>query len=263
MLVSTDYHPVGLLSVDTNHLIMRTIFPLKQERDIQRVQMWILLYRYGGRNPLHHHGLEHGVVKMVKRIILATDPPEGSNGGMVLEMGPEIVEGTPLPPLEEEDNVIAAVEGFTPLSVQTSAQATAVTNTTARLLYATATRTQGNFSLFYAQAKRDLAQDLVHYNLTLDDDDTITALAYLVWHRAIMKFPSWDAASVSLGGDSESRKPGTTSAMTAYMQLLKGSKRYNRTPPTIGKVDDATYYDDRLNPANLNPEGVPNVLISH
>ena len=60
----------------------------------------------------------------------------------------------------DEASVIAAIEGFTPLSVQTSAQATAVTNTTARLLYNAASRTQGNFSLFYAQAKRDVIRDL-------------------------------------------------------------------------------------------------------
>ena len=164
--------------------------------------------------------------------------------------------------MTQEDSVIAAVEGFTPLSVQTSTQASASSNTTARLLYATATRTQGNFSLFYAQAQRDLAQDLVHYNLTLDADDTITALAYLIWHYALKKFPDWSASSVSLGGDSVSRKPGMTDAKAAYQELLKGSKRFNRTAPTIGKVDDATNYDSRLDPANLNPEGVPDVLIS-
>jgi hypothetical protein len=31
---------------------------------------------------------------MVKRIIIATDPPEGSNGGLTLEMGPEISDGS-------------------------------------------------------------------------------------------------------------------------------------------------------------------------
>jgi hypothetical protein len=188
------------------------------------------------------------------------DDNDTNSSGQELVFG---IEGPGYPPMTaptQEDLVIAAVEGFTPLSVQTSAQATAVTNTTARLLYASATRTQGNFSLFYAQAQRDLAQDLVHYNLTLDADDTITALAYLVWHRGIMKFPSWDAASVSLGGDSESRKPGTTSAMTAYMGLIKRSKKANAIAPTIGKVDDYTNYDERLHPANIAMDSLPEVL---
>jgi hypothetical protein len=155
----------------------------------------------------------------------------------------------------EEDNVIAAIEGFTPLSVQTSAQATAVTNTKARLLYASATRTQGNFSLFYAQAKRDLARDLIRLNVLLPDADNVLALAYLIWHYGIKKFPDWSAKSVSSGGDSVSReKAGMTDAKAAYMELLKGSKKANQSIPEIGTMDDYANYDERLKPANLAQE---------
>lgn len=119
-----------------------------------------------------------------------------------------------------ESDIIAAIEGFTPLSVQTSAQATTAANTNARLLYATATRTQGNFSLFYGQAQRDLVRDQVRLNVRLPDEDKALAYAYLIWHYGIMKFPSWDAASVSLGGDSESRNPGRNAKVSIWVELV-------------------------------------------
>jgi len=154
-----------------------------------------------------------------------------------------------------EGDVIAAIEGFTPLSVQTSAQATAVSNTKARLLYATAARTQGNFSLFYAQAQRDLARDLVRLNISLPDAEKPLAYAYLVWHYGIKKFPDWEATSVSSGGESVSRdKAGMTSAKVAYLELLKGSKKANQSIPEIGTMDDYTNYDERLKPANIEQE---------
>jgi hypothetical protein len=158
----------------------------------------------------------------------------------------------------DESSVIAALEGFTPLSVQTAAQAAALTNTTARLLYASATRTQGNFSLFYAQAKRDVVHDQVRLNVTIPDEDLPLALAYLIWDYGIRKFPDWSAVSVNSGGDSVNRgKAGSTDARAAYMQLLKGSKKANQSIPTIGKVADAEYYDPRLRPANIDPGYIP------
>ena len=157
-----------------------------------------------------------------------------------------------------EADVIAAIEGFTPLSVQTSAQATAVTNASARLLYNAASRTQGNFSLFYQQAKRDVIRDQARLNVTIPDEDMALALAYLIWHRGIMKFPDWSALSVNSGGDSVNRgKAGMTDAKVAYLELLKGTKKTNQSTPTIGKVADAEYYDDRLRPANIDPGYIP------
>jgi len=154
-----------------------------------------------------------------------------------------------------EADVIAAIEGFTPLSVQTSAQATAVTNTKARLLYNAASRTQGNFSLYYAQAQRDLVHDLVRFNIVLPDVDKALAYAYLIWHYGIKKFPDWEAKSVSSSGESVSReKAGMTSAKAAYMELLRGSKKANQNTPEIGTMDDYANYDERLNPANLAQE---------
>lgn len=158
----------------------------------------------------------------------------------------------------DEASVIAAIEGFTPLSVQTSAQATAVTNTTARLLYNAASRTQGNFSLFYQQAKRDVIRDQARLNVTIPDEDMAIALAYLIWDYGMKRFPDWSAKAVSTSGDSVSRdKAGITDARVAYMQLLKGSKKANQSTPRIGKVADAEYYDERLRLANIDPGYIP------
>ena len=157
-----------------------------------------------------------------------------------------------------EADVIAAIEGFTPLSVQTSAQATALTNTTARLLYNAASRTQGNFSLFYSQAKRDVIRDQVRLNVTIPDEDMALALAYLIWGYGIKKFPDWSAVSVNSGGDSVNRgKAGMNDAQIAYMQLLKGAKKGNQSIPIIGKIADAEYFDERLRPANIDPGYIP------
>jgi len=149
-----------------------------------------------------------------------------------------------------EHEVIAAVEAFTPLSVQTSEQATNTQNTKARLLYNAASRTQGNFTLFFSQAKRDLERDLARYNLRMPDEDKPIAIAYLIWHLGIKKFPDWEAQSLSLGGgESISRTPGVTSAKAAYMELLKGSRRNIITTPHIGITDDSRYYPTDMNPS--------------
>jgi hypothetical protein len=155
-----------------------------------------------------------------------------------------------------EAEVIAAVEGFTPLSVQTTAQATAspATNTKAKLLYNSASRTQGNFSLFYAQAIRDLARDLGRLNLQMLDAEKPTALAYLIWDLGIKKFPDWEAQTVSPGGtESVTRaKPGTTSAKAAYLDLLKGSKKNVSSTPAVGVTDDYTNYPEEMHPSPIN-----------
>jgi hypothetical protein len=157
-----------------------------------------------------------------------------------------------------EGNDAVAVVAGDEASVQTAVQATALTNTTARLLYSTASRTQGNFSLFYAQALRDIVRDQVRLNVTIPDEDMALALAYLIWDYGMKRFPDWSAKSVSTSGDSVSRdKPGITDARMAYLQLLKGSKKRNQSIPAIGKVADAEYYDERLRPANIDPGYIP------
>lgn len=154
-----------------------------------------------------------------------------------------------------EADVIAAVQANTPLSVQTTAQAatTPATNTTARLLYNSASRTQGNFTRYYAQAVRQLAKDLNRFNLQIEDAEKPEALAYLIWDFFIKKFPDWEAQNISLGSsESVTRaKPGTTSAKAAYMDFLRGAKRSVASTPAVGEVDDYTNYPENMHPSPI------------
>ncbi len=75
------------------------------------------------------------------------DAEDTSPGYVDLQDGPEY-RGGAAPMAISEANAIAAIQALTSFSVQTSAEATAVTNTTANILYATASRTQGNFTVF-------------------------------------------------------------------------------------------------------------------
>ncbi len=153
-----------------------------------------------------------------------------------------------------EDNVIAAVEALTPLSVQTSAQATAVENTKAKLLHNSASRTQGNFTIFYAQAVRTLTRDLARHNLKMDDAEKPTALAYLIWDIGIKKFPDWEAQTVSPGGsESVTRaRPGITSGMAAYLDILKGSKKNVASTPAVKNTDDYENYPENMHPSPID-----------
>lgn len=157
-----------------------------------------------------------------------------------------------------DEMIIEALEAATPLSCQTPSQANAATeeNTTAKLLYNSASRTQGNFSIFYAQARRILASDLVRHNLQMTDEEKPLAYAYLIWDLAIKKFPDWEAQTVSPGGsESVTRaKPGQTSAKAAYLDILKGSKRRVGTTPEIGHLDDYTNYPENMHPCPIDHE---------
>lgn len=153
-------------------------------------------------------------------------------------------------------DIIDAIEALTPLSVQDYDEYIAGTNTTAKILYNSASRTQGNFSIFYAQAVRVLARDLTRHNLQLSSEEQPIALAYLIWDLAIKKFPDWEAQTVSPGGsESVTRaKPGQTSAKAAYLDILKGSKRRVGTTPEIGHLDDYTNYPENMHPCPIDHE---------
>jgi hypothetical protein len=152
-----------------------------------------------------------------------------------------------------EHDVIEAVRAFTPLSVQSREESEAGENRTAKLLYNSSSRTQGNFSLYLLEAELRLKQDLARYGVSLTDRQTAVALAYLIWDLAIKKFPEWDAKTVSLG-ESESvtrNTPGRTSAFSAYIDLLRSQKRRGGYTNTIGDVDDFTNYPASMHPAPL------------
>lgn len=157
-----------------------------------------------------------------------------------------------------ESDTISAIEAYTYLSVQTSAQATALSNTIASLLYNSASRTQGNFSLFYAMAQEHLANDLVSYGLTLTTAQSVRCYAYLVQHYFEMKQRSWDATSVKQGDDSVSRKGNVTTGMSSYLSLMSsyraGSEAILST--TLERHSDYDNYPDEWRDSQMDEEEI-------
>jgi len=196
---------------------------------------------------------------MVSRFILSPEP-DADNATVSFELGPiysEELAGD----VGEEDDVISAIEAFTPLSVQTSAQDAEGTDTDKKLLYNSASENQGNFRMFYLQAQRDLPTYLNKLGFTLAAADQPRAMAYLIWHYMIMKFPEWNAQSYSPGGTESVTRfaTGKTSALAAFETFVAQcatSSTASTTLPTIGKVDDFTNYDQRLAPSPLGPYSI-------
>lgn len=145
-------------------------------------------------------------------------------------------------------DVIKAVEAYTWLNVQTSAQANASTNTTASLLYNSQSRQQGNFSLFYALAAEQVTIDSTRYGLTLTDLQKTRAYAYLIQHYFESKFKDWQASKRASGGDSVERDKNQTSGMTAYTSLMMsykaGADNSISVTTTLEKHTDSENYLD-------------------
>jgi len=123
-----------------------------------------------------------------------------------------------------EANIIAAIQAQTAFSVQTAAEAGAspATNITANILHASASRKQGNFTVFLAMAEDQLTKDLLQIGKTATDAQKEKALAYLIGSYQEAKDPDVFANSVSFGGYSVSRSngPGYLSAYKSFLQSL-------------------------------------------
>jgi hypothetical protein len=123
-----------------------------------------------------------------------------------------------------EANVEAAISALTAFSVQTSTEAGATptaTNTTASILHASASRTQGNFTIFLAMSEDTLTQDLLRIHKTATDAQKEKALAYLIADLQEKKDPDILQKSVSFDDYSVSRD-GMTGSMKAYCAFLDG-----------------------------------------
>ena len=116
-------------------------------------------------------------------------------------------------------NVVLAIQALTSFSVQTSAEATAGTNTTANILYATASRTQGCYTVFKAMAQAKVTEDLLRTGKTGSDTWQEQAIALLCGAYQEAKDPDIFAKSVSFDGYSVSRD-GQSGYMKAYGLLL-------------------------------------------
>lgn len=129
--------------------------------------------------------------------------------------------GTPVTPSSADADIIAAIQALTAYSVQTAAEDTAGTNLTASILYDTASRTQGNYSIFKLIATAKVTEDLLRAGKTATDAWKYRAYALLVADQQAKKDPDWAANSVSFEGYSVSRGNSSTGPKTGYMMAYE------------------------------------------
>ena len=138
-----------------------------------------------------------------------------------------------------EDSVIESIQALTYLSVQTEEEAAATppTNTGANILYATSSRRQGNFSVFYTLAQGQLAKDCNRVGITLDSANTLAAYSYLIQFYYERKFKDWNAKRIGSGDDNIEKD--SSGAWAAYQDILVSFKTVDTT---ILTHSDSTNY---------------------
>lgn len=159
-----------------------------------------------------------------------------------------------------EADVITAINAFTYLSCQTSAEASAETNTTANLLYSSQSRNQGNFGLFYTLAQAQASADQTRYGITLSDAYLKIAYVYLIAYYYETKFKDSLAKSISQGGDSVTRDG--SSFLKRYNELVVSYKRSQTSGLTssdlvMDRMNDYSNYPDEWNDLQIDPETIP------
>ena len=118
--------------------------------------------------------------------------------------------------------IVLAIQALTSYSVQTSAEATAGTNTTANILYSTAAKKQGCYTVFKAIAEAQVTEDLARQGKTATDAWQEKAIAYLIADLQKKKDPDWAARSVAYDSMSFSYgDDGLTGYMKAYKSMLE------------------------------------------
>ena len=141
-------------------------------------------------------------------------------------------------------NIVLAIQALTSFSVQTSAEATAGTNTAANILHATASRTQGCYTVFKAIAQEVVTRDLLRVGKTATDAWSERAMALLVGDLQEKKDPDWAARSISFDGYSVSRITGAQGEggpQTGYMQA------YHVMLDSLSSVDSGAFGDQDEN----------------
>lgn len=145
-----------------------------------------------------------------------------------------------------EADVIAAVEAYTFVDVQTAAEASASTHTDANLLYNSGSETQGNFSVFYDDADEKVTSDESTKGINLTDGERKRAIAYLIQDNYEKKFKDWCATDININNDLVKRNGISTSGWTAYTALI--NEVIKRTSGTIDvsivRHRDDEYYPD-------------------
>ena len=159
-----------------------------------------------------------------------------------------------------ESNVEAAISALTAFSIQTSTEAGSSTNTTANILHATSSRTQGCFDVFYAIATDKLTSDLARSGKTATDAQKEKALAYLIADLQEKKSPDWSARSTSFDGYSVSKAESKTGYMMAYEALIQDSLTTTSISSVLPDPDedevvktlDSSQYPDEWRLTNLH-----------
>lgn len=121
-----------------------------------------------------------------------------------------------------ERDVIDAVEAITSFSVQDESEYESELDTDACILYNSATRTQGNFTYFYAQAASKVNQDLESEGKLDYATNEMKIHLMALWIGALQerKDPDWNASSISISGYSVSRRDAQTGYEAAYNDYL-------------------------------------------
>lgn len=130
-----------------------------------------------------------------------------------------------------EADVLQAVKDRSIFTVQTKAEDTAGTNTTANILYDSSSRTQSNFSSLYLEAQDVLAADLASAGKIATDAQSIRLYALLIADAHLRKVdPNWAAKSVSFYSESVSRDKPETGYMASYRELLSRLTPVDNSP---------------------------------
>jgi len=167
---------------------------------------------------------------------------------------------TVFPPLSgiPEQAVIDAVEALTMFSVQDSLDEENEENTDASILYNSASRLQGNFSIFFEIAQNKLNGDLSSRGSVATIPQQIHAIALWIGALQERKDPDWIANSVSIADYSFSKdkdKTGYEQAYQAYLDDIIGTEDF--TPDSVRTGEpvrprDSEYYPDAYHLSNMN-----------
>ena len=159
--------------------------------------------------------------------------------------------GTPISVTTTGDTeIIAAIQAFSAYSVQSAAEDSTGANTTASILYDTASRTQGNYTIFKALAEDKVDEDLARVGKTATDAWKYKAIALLIADLQARKDPDWAAKSVSFEGYSVSRGETKTGYMLSYeaeldsLALVDSDPFADQDDDGIVQTKDAEDYPD-------------------
>ncbi len=158
-----------------------------------------------------------------------------------------------------ESDIITAVQAYTWISVQTSAEATAGSNTTANLLYNSQSRNQGNFSVFYSTAGEQITDDEGRLGITLSDNYKKQAYAYLIAYYFERRFKDWNATALKSGDDSVSRSEN--GMLKSYQDVLLTAINSSDIGLTDSDLDILEHTDSLNYPDELKDSQMDNVTI--